>query len=648
MAHIINLFTVMILLVNLAGIALFAQQWIRAYPLAKVITIIGGCLLLFFIEHFIGLGKIAWIWPLSTFVCGYFICTRGRIGWEFLIKNELPFLVLFFIVFIWRYCFPDIDNRAEGLADLAQSSSFSSGAKLPPPDYWLSQYPVDIYYTFQPYTTALLGRVLGVTAGVAYNLSVCVILALFGSLVFYSARRFCGLKTSWFITIAATFGGTAVSMLTHFIKNWDQGDVLGPLWAGIRFIGRYDTGIDTPFGLWLFPASTVSTQDLPLETPGFLMMLGDNHAPLGGFLILAMTIAIMIFLEKEKDNFSRALPVMIGASVALSLVTNTWIFPLQALLVLGWWIYNWSDKKMLNLSLGGLLLGFMLITPFLQYFAPQAVNTPIKLVEWADHTPLRKFIALFWPLLFLIGFTFAKFKPRTLAFSFAVVGLIILLVSEFFYMDDRGGGEYTRFNTTLKWWSWLQVLLLVGLLPRVLASGSTAVRVACYVILFAFSTFTIDLARQLILAPKVSFGKLHGHYWVSQDEQIRALLNFLVDQPKGVTLEYPYQAAYSKQGAISLFADKPTFLGWPGHEALWRNSAWFIDNRSNQIVQFYQGKMPNAADWLKQNNIQYVIWDGKSNPSIAANFDTINGQIIGDYQWQWFDVGAPIGVWVRR
>jgi hypothetical protein len=157
------------------------------------------------------------------------------------------------------------------------------------------------------------------------------------------------------------------------------------------------------------------------------------------------------------------------------------------------------------------------------------------------------------------------------------------------------------------------------------------------------------LVRHWVLAPKPALGKLQGNYWVIRDnEQKETLLNFLKDAPKGITLEYPYQAAYSTATAVSLFADKPSFIGWPGHESLWRNNAWFINNRAMEAMQFYEGKMTNANDWLKKNNIKYVIWDAKTFPAIEPNFNGINAQIIGDYQWQWFDAATPMGVWVRR
>jgi uncharacterized membrane protein len=647
MNHIINLFTVAILLVNLAAIGLFAQQFIRSYALAKAFAVVGGCLSLFFFEHFIGLGSIAWIWPISTIAAIYFIYTRGKTGWLFLLKSEIPFLVIFGIVFAWRYCFPDIDNRAEALADLAQSNSFLSGVRLPPPDYWLSQYPLDSYYTFQPYSTALIGRILGVEGGVAFTLAVCVILALYGSLIFSITRRFCGVKTTWFVTIAGTFGGTAASALAHFIKNWPDGDILGKLWSGIRFIGRYDKEIDTPFGLWLFPPSSAATQDMPLETPGFLMMLGDNHAPLGGFLILAITIAAMVSIEKDK--YSKILAAGVGVSVALSLITNTWIFPLQALLVLGWWVVNWQNKQLLVNSFLGSVLGFALITPFLLYFAPNAVDSPLKWVAWADHTPIRKFVALFWPILFLIGVALTQFKSKSLTFMIAMVSVVVLIISEFFYVDDRGGGEYMRFNTTLKWWSWLQALVIVGLAPRVLSLGATWIRSVGLVIMFVFTTFTIDLTMHWMLAPKPSFGKLKGHHWITKEEQILALFNHLEDAPKGITLEYQPQAAYSRAGAISAFTDKPTFIGWPGHEALWRSNAWFINNRSMETKQFFEGQMLNSSEWLLQNDIKYVIWDPITNPKLTPEmFNIINGRLLGTYQWQWFDAASQVGVWVRR
>jgi hypothetical protein len=40
--------------------------FISSYALAKVVSPLLLCLGCFFVEHFFGLGKLSWLWPLTT------------------------------------------------------------------------------------------------------------------------------------------------------------------------------------------------------------------------------------------------------------------------------------------------------------------------------------------------------------------------------------------------------------------------------------------------------------------------------------------------------------------------------------------------------------------------------------------------------
>jgi hypothetical protein len=50
------------------------------------------------------------------------------------------------------------------------------------------------------------------------------------------------------------------------------------------------------------------------------------------------------------------------------------------------------------------------------------------------------------------------------------------------------------------------------------------------------------------------------------------------------------------------------WLGWYGHELLWRGYPADISRRNDQLELFYDGRMPNAGRWLRAQGIDYVLW----------------------------------------
>ena len=45
-------------------------------------------------------------------------------------------------------------------------------------DAWLPPYPFDMYYAFQQYAAALLGRIFSLSPGLTYNVAFCVLISL--------------------------------------------------------------------------------------------------------------------------------------------------------------------------------------------------------------------------------------------------------------------------------------------------------------------------------------------------------------------------------------------------------------------------------------------------------------------------------------
>ena len=671
--------TALLLLVNLAGLALLLRPWLPYYPLAKVVGVLGFCLLWFFVEHIIGLGGLTWLWPVTSVVALAIIYRQRRALMAGLWRQELVFVLMFAGALFWKLSFPNIDSRAEQMSDLSFVTSYMSGMTLPPMDYWLPDHRLDFYYAFQQYGAALLGRILGLTPGYAMNLASVVLLSMLGSLAWFVAGRYCAPRWPRVLLVyAIMLGGTGIAPFTHFLLDQSKPGsdpaftATNNIWANVRFAGLFDAELrDNEITRALFPKPSAAAKsnpdlqarDLPLETIGYLTFLGEYHAPQGGFLLLFLALACLVVLEAPKlaaaqvglpeDNAApHMLQAVLAASVPLTLITNAWVFPLQAALLLAWVIYRYARRT--PPSWPALLLGgfgtLALIYPFISQFAMQALATPIRWVSPIDHTPLNQFIAIHWPALLLLGLGALQVRRQRISLLLVTLLAALLLGSELFYVDDPMSGQFNRFNSTLKWWSWIYPAILLGLGSILLGAGRWW-RGITVVLLLLVASFSIDMAAYWFYADKSAMGKLTGNYWLTQDPVDKQILSWLTVAPQGVVLEgLGAEGAYAPTSAMALFASKPSAVGWPNHETLWRGNPSYINANADQARAFYHGTLTNPLGWLDINQVRYIVWvrrDQEHDPTARLR---IQKQIAGVYDWKpfWKNGDDELGLWIWR
>ncbi len=671
--------TALLVLVNLAGLALMLRRWLPHYALAKVVAVLGLCLLGFFVEHFIGLGRLTWVWPLGSALAVVILYRQRDALRAGLWRQELVFVLMFAGALLWKFSFPNIDAHAEQLTDLAFITSYMSGVTLPPPDYWLPPLRLDFYYSFQQYAAALLGRILGLTPGYAMNLATAILLSMLGSLAWFVAGRYAAPRWSRILLVyAILLGGTGIAPFTHFILDQSKPGsdraytATTNIWSNVRFAGMFDAGLrDNQLTRALFARSATATpsepaspaRDLPLETISYLTFQGEYHAPQGGFLLLFLALACLALLEAPKSaalqgntpepaTAARALQAVLAATLPLTLITNTWVFPLQAALLLSWLIHRYArrappDWPALLLGGGGALL---LAYPFISQFAMQALAAPIRWVTPADHTPLNRYLAIHWPALLLLALAALQMRRRRYPLLLVTLFAGLLLGSELFYADDPMGEQYNRFNSTLKWWSWIYPAILLGLGSILLGAGR-GWRWATAAVLLLVSTLSIDIAAYWYYADKSALGKLTGHHWLTQDQVDKQLLNWLTVAPQGVVLEgLGNEGAYTPTSALSLFAAKPAALGWPHHEGQWRGNPAFISTYADQVRAFYRGDLTHAVQWLGSSQVRYILWVRRDQTRDPAARLRIQEQIGSAYFWKpfWKNADDELGVWIRK
>ncbi len=643
--------TALLVLVNLTGLSLATLRLTRNYALSRAAAPLLVVVALFFLEHFVGLGRLAWVWPLTTAASVWVIYSRLeelRTNWV----TEALFSTGFCYAFLWRFCRPDLDASSEKLTDLGFIANYLGGSKLPPIDRWLPPFPFDVYYGLQYYAAALLGRIFALDAGFTYHLAFSVIVAMTVVAAGGAARLLCTRRHWWLLPTAAfLLGGTGMSPWMAFVRD-------RPLISdSMRFIGdaAIPGKVTTAFGKWLVAVSHVPAHNalqLPAETFGYLVYLGDLHPPVAGFYLLALALLCIAVAERTPDQ--RFPPAILMASVPLTVAADAWNLPLQAALVAAWVLYRLHERRppewgACAAGLGG---ASVLILPFLQGFGMRSLDygTALQLVAAGEHTPPLMGLLIFYPLLAVLALCLLRWRSDRLALWLAGVCLLLLVFSEVFFVDDIYSGPFQRFNTTLKWWPWIYSagLLAVGSLN--LASESVPRRRWTMLAVYLPVLFAADLTMQLVAVPNPHAGRMSGDAWITADAVERAILEHLRSQPPGIVLQRPAQGAFTASPGLTMLAGQTAFLGWPGHEKLWRGSRVDVGIREEQVARFYRGDLDGAADWLVQNRIDHVLWLKGEDGMPPGSFDRIQAQIGAAYYWREFhrEGEKHVGIWSRR
>ena len=164
-------------------------------------------------------------------------------------------------------------------------------------------------------------------------------------------------------------------------------------------------------------------------------------------------------------------------------------------------------------------------------------------------------------------------ERRPFALFLVAVWSVALFATEFFYNHDIYGAQWSRFNSTLKWWPWVYAGIVVTLGSLNLGSRSRVCRYGTLALLVPNLAFAFDLGRQFISSyrdSKESIGHLSGARWIERDDVVRDMIVELSNRPDGVTLESGLAMRNTESPAVTLFAGKQSFVGWPWLEEAWR------------------------------------------------------------------------------
>ncbi len=639
--------------INLLGLGLAARRWIGDYAIARLAGILAVCLVGFFAEHFVGFGPRPMLLPFTT-LASLVLIWRNRSYVKANEEYEALFMVGFAYCMAWRYAFPDIDYSEDKMPNYGFIVTYMRGTRLPPPDLWLSNFPANCYYSFQHYAAALMGRVLCIGPGISYHLAFCTMVGLFTLLAGSCVLRLCRWPIGrWLVVVSLLVGGSGVAATAHFLIR-DPYPV-----DQVRFLGGAIVHDDlTPLGHrvsgWMATPGH-DALDLPMEPLSYFLTKGDFHPPLSGFLLLAFAAALIVAQEAGPTGRERAVyHALLAATLPVAFISNTWIVPLQLLLVGGWFVSRLiqGDRGWFLPALAGCVVTTALEYPFLIDFTQQAIgdNAAIRLTGPGDHTPFLGWLITFWPVVGIMLLALLEKERRPLALFFVAIWTVALVCSEFFYNHDIYGGTWARFNSTLKWWQWIYAAVIITSGAMNLGSRSRLVRYGTLLMLVPCLSFAYDLGRQYVEVKKDSRGQFSGAAWIEKDIVINNMIMDLSSRPDGVTIESGLVMANTESPAVTLFSGKQSLLGWPWLEVTWRGGFIDVNQRLSQINEFYSGTLDDPLGWLLHNNVRYVLWLPKDNVDHNSRFLPISEKIKPRYFWHHCygnDLDFAIGYWER-
>jgi hypothetical protein len=627
--------------VNLIGLGLLGAKLIRDYAISRVASVVGLCLIFFFFEHYHGLGPKLWFLPISTGLSAWLIWTDRKIvrrNWVV----EAAFGVGLVYCLVWRYAFPDIDLFGERIPDLVFIQDYFPGTVLPAPDRWMPPFDADFYYSFQFYSAALMGRWFRLDPNLSYQLAYCVMAGLISCSIFAAARRLSAWKPgAWAIATSLLVGGCGLGFVIHLaIKDNYLQPIEMARYLGIPWEAKYRSA----FGIML---------DRHMYTPG-VAPLEMPVEPLS-FVLLTLSLLIIATLDGETDpRQRRMLHALLAATIPISLIGNTWVFPLQTLLVLGWFIYRAAarekDHWLSGLFGGGIATA--LAYPFIANFIQESAvhTTAIRWTPWALHATIVEWMSVFWPVVLLVVLAAWNREKRSLSIFFAGLLVALMAGTEFFYNHDINSGTWERYNSTLKWWGWVYTAGILGLGALNLGARSRFCRYGSLLVVLLPCAQAYDYCRYICALDKPDMGHMDGTYWLTKDTTIRDMVTALKARPDGICLDSRLTFDNTDASVINIFGNKQCYMGWPVQEGIWRAFRMEIRYRVQEIDDFYAGKMEDPLGWLLRNNVRYVMWLQRDNDHDNERFVPLWNKIKSRYVWRHYagtDTNWAVGFWER-
>jgi YYY domain-containing protein len=584
-----------------------------------------------------------------------------------MLVSEAIFTVAFALFLVYLRYKPDIFYAyTEDFMDFAFLQSIMRSGYFPPADPWLAGTSLPYYYGGQ-LLTAILTMITKVPSSISYNLAVAMFFGLvacasYGIVFNVTRRKLYGFVALVFVSLAGFISG--VFQLFAFVFHHD-------------LLGHSATGAHS-FLDWLlhFDVSAGVIPHTGNLYPYAAFLQGELHAHAMSIPFQLMYITLMFSLLKRGDDDVKSgrldslLTVFIlGISLGFFIFVNTWDYPIYAAFTVLTFIFfklNLNEKGILGVILVSLVL-------YVPYFVTRDWGGAHGVGIVHVRTDLGDFVELFALFLFVVfSFFYVSYRGRlfkrqkvilmmVLAVIIASVsflldfqllllliplilvplysifkarekkdtefmlllvlmGALVMLFCEVFFIADAMPSPFERFNTVMKFYLpvwvflgiasaytvfwmlgnikgrlkavWIAVLLVLVLACMIQSVGQTIGWASGKRDYFGINRGTLDgVAYVKIIAP-------------SDYEAIQWINGHIKGQP--VILEAP-GATYQFSSYVSTMTGLPTVVGWQSHEVIWRGSWDKVAGRDMDVDNIYQSPdSDEALALLRKYNVEYI------------------------------------------
>lgn len=604
---------------------LFHELFPKESPwLGFIVPPLALVLLMNFIEHGVAVPILVFLLPVLLGGTAWLLFFRKAFK-EPLYLPSFVFLVTFAFTFGVRCLRPDISNGSDGISDLHMVTNYLQGQTIPPVDKWLPPYPFEWYYSLQQYAASVVGRLLDVKAGVAYNVSHALLSALTCVVAAGAAFRFSG-GVTWitlavpFLIEAATTGASVyVILFVHNPGVWLASDLSG---------GMTDHNFDNN---WLFRILDADPRRYPLrlQTPGFWTWRDEYHANASGHFLTLLSV----YMIGELTEIRRSVwPWVMAALIPLLAATaSSWALPITVLLcwgVLPIALLCGRRPATPELTIPILIGSLMLVWPAFY----NVTSTPeFPEIRWdvpmEERAPFFLFLVQWWPIIafWICGCICWRKLSFGLRWIMIVVPLMLIGIEQ---VDIE-----SRYNMIEKMWGYTWGAAMVGLFPVVASRSGVGFRALTSLWMFcaAISLFSFVQDTAIGVSWEKACFHLDGSHYIETNDQKKLMLQAMTQTRNATYLSGKADWCYNQSPALPVFTGNRSYVAWYTFLSI-ANYKSETMNRVKLNDDFYSGAMTNRLRFLRGNNITGVmIWPDDAIPD--ASLDAMKKDLEPDYDY---------------
>ena len=656
----------------------------HGYCISKIVGILMLAYLTWILSYPLSFNRDVVLLSLAIICIVSLLCIKNRpqIKWEIVIRNEVLFFIVFIVFLTIRVYNPEITAFGEKFMDFAFLNAVMRSSHFPPHDPWLSGGLLNFYYYFGYLIVAVLSKLSGIPTTITYNLGLVTFSALAASASF---------GIGYDLTKKARYGISTMIIIVFIANPYIVFNLTG------SFLHLPVTHHENLFGFW---ASTRVIPNTINEFPYFSFIFGDLHPHVISipFQLLALTLLLNIYKSTDKGiNIYGETRIHVLAGIIISALSigvlfpmNAWDYPTYlALFIIIVLIQQYRTARIRDALIPIISVVIMSVLLFVPFYMDFHGTGASEIGISHQKTLLINFIEIFALFLFLIFsslfshldldrryvialipitilsllffqiliiiiplivlclYLFHKdTKNNQFVLALVLVGSLLAVFCEIFYLNDRLGAPNERMNTVFK--LYLQIWILWGVAAgyclydlslKHLISRKRTIWTVLFCILIAsccIYPFTATYTKMNIDHNPASLdgiaylnGSDRGDYFA-----ISWIRRNITGTP--VIIEAPGRC-YSTDSRVSAFTGLPTVIGWEGHEMMWRGSYEDVRVRAEDVDKIYSTRNINTAiGLLNKYNVSYVYIGAAERARYGKGLDKFED---GDC-FEWIYIGS--------